>query len=167
MTDTGPAVEFEELAVEDLTRHFGRRTALWKVSFVARAGGILGLLGPNGAGKSTLLAILATLLAPTSGAVRYGARTADQAGPGLRAQIGMLGHEAYLYPELTAYENIEYPLIMVQNWPAAKRREQVMSMLADQSFTELVAQPADVSAKFVVPCRHRREARLSTRSFGR
>ena len=99
-------IDFEELAVEDVSRHFGRRKALSKITFTARAGSILGLLGPNGAGKSTLLAILGTLLLPTSGRVRYG--THADASADLRARIGMLGHDLYLYPELTAGENLAF-----------------------------------------------------------
>lgn len=124
---TPPAVfDFDRVVVEDVSRHFGRRRALSRVSCQAHAGRILGLLGPNGAGKSTLLAVLASLLPPTSGTVRYGQhgqhgtrahgrpdavdtalldRTAlDQVA--LRSRIGMLGHDLFLYPELTARENL-------------------------------------------------------------
>jgi len=101
-------VDFEEVAVEDLSRHFGRRKALSKISFTTRAGTILGLLGPNGAGKSTLLAILATLLQPSTGTVRYGTSSASTAGAALRGRIGLLGHDLYLYPELTARENLAF-----------------------------------------------------------
>lgn len=101
-------LDFEEVAVEDLSRHFGRRKALSKISFTARAGTIVGLLGPNGAGKSTLLAILATLLEPSAGTVRYGRSSAIAAGAALRARIGLLGHDLYLYPELTARENLAF-----------------------------------------------------------
>ena len=106
-------IDFEELTVQNVSRHFGRRKALAGISFGARAGGILGLLGPNGAGKSTLLALLATLLQPSAGTIRYGnlAVVGDAArsdvsngGAALRARIGMLGHDLYLYPELTARE---------------------------------------------------------------
>ena len=69
---------------------------------------ILGLLGPNGAGKSTMLALLATLLRPSSGHIRYGAHAATAYGPSLRAAIGVLGHDLFLYPELTARENLEF-----------------------------------------------------------
>jgi ABC-type multidrug transport system ATPase subunit len=69
---------------------------------------VLGLLGPNGAGKSTLLAILATLLAPSTGEVLYGDRTARAAGPALRARLGFLSHDLHLYPELTARENLQF-----------------------------------------------------------
>jgi len=99
-------VDFTRLGVHDLGRSFGRRRALARVSFTCDAGEIVGLLGPNGAGKSTLLSILATLLKPTSGHVQYGERTADAAGAALRARLGMLGHDLYLYPELTARENL-------------------------------------------------------------
>jgi heme exporter protein A len=100
--------DFDHLAVEDVSRHFGRRRAVSRITFRADRGGILGLLGPNGAGKSTLLAILATLLRPTSGAIRYGSHTADAHGAALRASIGVLGHDLFLYPELTARENLEF-----------------------------------------------------------
>ena len=60
-------LDFDQLAVEDVSRHFGRRRALSRISFTVARGAILGLLGPNGAGKSTMLAMLATLLKPTSG----------------------------------------------------------------------------------------------------
>jgi heme exporter protein A len=99
-------VDFTTLAAVNLGRHFGRRKALTHVSFECHAGEIVGLLGPNGAGKSTLLAILATLLAPSAGEVRYGAHTAGVAGAALRARVGLLGHDLYLYPELTARENL-------------------------------------------------------------
>jgi len=100
--------DFERLTVANLSRHYGRRKALSKVSFTCVAGDIVGLLGPNGAGKSTLLAILATLLAPSEGTVEYGAATAETGGAGLRARIGMLGHDLFLYPELTAHENLVF-----------------------------------------------------------
>jgi heme exporter protein A len=74
----------------------------------ADAGEIVGLLGPNGAGKSTLLAILATLLSPSSGEVRYGGRTAAELGGRLRGSLGFVAHELQLYPELTARENLEF-----------------------------------------------------------
>jgi heme exporter protein A len=100
--------DFDRVVVSEVSRHFGRRRALSKVSITFSAGEITGLLGPNGAGKSTLLSILATLAAPTSGDVRYGEATARAAGPAIRARLGSLGHDLYLYPELTARENLEF-----------------------------------------------------------
>lgn len=96
------------LDVVDVARYFGRRKALSQVNFTCDAGEIVGLLGPNGAGKSTLLNILATLLSPSKGRVLYGDRTAADAGAALRTQIGMLGHDLFLYPELTARENLTF-----------------------------------------------------------
>ena len=100
------SVDFTSLTASNLGRHFGRRRALAQVSFECRSGEIIGLLGPNGAGKSTLLAILVTLLAPSTGDVAYGGHTARTAGAALRRRLGMLGHDLFLYPELTARENL-------------------------------------------------------------
>ena len=100
--------DFDRLTLSGVSRHFGRRRALSRVSFSCAAGDIFGLLGPNGAGKSTLLSILATLLRPSSGDVRYGARSMQDGGAAVRARLGLLGHELQLYPELTAAENLRF-----------------------------------------------------------
>jgi ABC-type multidrug transport system ATPase subunit len=101
-------LDFTSLTFTDVSRNFGRRRALHTVSLTCRAGEVVALLGPNGAGKSTLLSIASTLLEPTSGTVRYGHVSAREAGPALRARIGVLGHDLYLYPELSAAENLEF-----------------------------------------------------------
>jgi heme exporter protein A len=101
------SVDFDEVSAEDVSRHFGRRRAVSRVTFRVSRGMILGLLGPNGAGKSTLLAMLATVLRPSSGTIRYGTLE-PSVGPALRSRIGVLGHDLFLYPELTARENLAF-----------------------------------------------------------
>jgi len=103
-----PSLDFDRVTVDEVSRHFGRRRAVSRVSFVAPRGSIIGLLGPNGAGKSTLLAMLATLLRPSAGSIHYGTMQAADAPPELRGRIGVLGHDLFLYPELTARENLAF-----------------------------------------------------------
>jgi heme exporter protein A len=103
-----PATDFESVQVTDVSRHFGRRRALSKINLTVRAGDVVGLLGPNGAGKSTFISVLATLTRPTAGEVRYGGRTPAQLGPALRRRLGLLAHELFLYPELTARQNLAF-----------------------------------------------------------
>jgi ABC-type multidrug transport system ATPase subunit len=102
------AADFDSLTFTDVTRNFGRRRALNRVSLACQAGEILALLGPNGAGKSTLLSIAASLVAPSSGKVRYGGRLAGAGQAALRARIGLLGHDLYIYPDLSAAENLQF-----------------------------------------------------------
>ncbi len=102
------SVDFDAVQVVDVSRHFGRRRALANLSLTARAGEIVGLLGPNGAGKSTLMSLLATLATPSKGAIRYGDQSARQWGPPLRTRIGLLAHDLYLYPELSARHNLRF-----------------------------------------------------------
>jgi len=127
-------VEFDRLVVDDVSRVFERRRALTHVSLTCGPGEIFGLLGPNGAGKSTLLAIIATLLAPSAGAVRYGTQTAREAGPALRGRIGLLGHDLYLYPELSARENLVFfaRLYGVPDVPACVARGLDRAALTDR-----------------------------------
>jgi ABC-type multidrug transport system ATPase subunit len=101
-------IDFDQVTADDVSRHFGRRRALSRISFQARCGTILGLLGPNGAGKSTMIGLLATLMRPSTGAIRYGAHDARATGALLRGAIGILGHDLFLYPELTARENLAF-----------------------------------------------------------
>jgi heme ABC exporter ATP-binding subunit CcmA len=101
-------MDFRSLTFTDVSRHFGRRRVLNKVSLQCEAGEIVALLGSNGAGKSTLLSIAATLLDPSSGDVRYGDSSAHAAGAELRGRIGVLGHDLSIYPELSAAENLRF-----------------------------------------------------------
>ncbi len=101
-------IDFTEIELREVSRHFGRRRVLARVSLTCRAGDIVGLLGPNGSGKSTLLSVVSTLVTPSSGEVRYGGRTARELGAGLRARLGLLGHDLHLYAELTARENLSF-----------------------------------------------------------
>jgi ABC-type multidrug transport system ATPase subunit len=102
------SVDFDELSVDNVSRHFGRRRAVSRITFRAHRGGILGLLGPNGAGKSTMLTMMATVLKPTSGVIRYGTLEPGVHGAAVRGRIGVLGHDLFLYPELTARENLAF-----------------------------------------------------------
>ena len=101
-------MDFDHISVEDVSRHFGRRRALSRVTFRAQGGTIVGLLGPNGAGKSTMLSLLATLIRPSAGRIRYGDIDAPDAPAQLRGRIGVLGHDLFLYPDLTAHENLAF-----------------------------------------------------------
>ncbi|MFW5875624.1 MAG: ABC transporter ATP-binding protein [Myxococcota bacterium] len=100
--------DFREVRAEGLVKVFGATRALAGVNLTLAAGTITSVEGPNGSGKSTLLGIMAQLLRPTRGGVSYGHRSARRgaAGMALRHRIGILGHRAMLYPELTGRENL-------------------------------------------------------------
>jgi len=100
--------DFQQVTVSKVSRHYGRRRALSSVSFGLQAGEVVGLLGPNGSGKSTLLGVLSTLIAPSSGEVRYGEQPSRALGADLRRLIGFLSHDLQLYPELSSRENLEF-----------------------------------------------------------
>ena len=93
------------VAATGLTKRFGVLTALADVDLAVAAGTAVAVLGPNGAGKSTLLRILAGLAKPTAGAVRYEGGAVRQRA---RARIGYIGHATFLYPALTARENLRF-----------------------------------------------------------
>jgi ABC-type multidrug transport system ATPase subunit len=101
-------VDYDAVFVDDVSRQYGRRRALSHVTLEAGRGQVVGLFGPNGAGKSTLISVLSTTLRPTAGRVRYGSHTIGTAGDGLRSSIGVLGHDLYLYADLTARENLRF-----------------------------------------------------------
>ena len=102
------SLDFDRVELADVSRHFGRRRAVSRVSLVARGGDILGLLGPNGAGKSTLIGMLATLVTPSTGSIRFGDGIPSHLAGGVRRRIGLLAHELHLYPELSARQNLTF-----------------------------------------------------------
>ena len=96
------------IEVAALHKSFGKVRAVEDVSFAAPDGRITGLLGPNGAGKSTTLRMIATVLAPDSGTVKVDGRVAGVDDTAAKLAMGVLPHNAGIYPRLTARENVRY-----------------------------------------------------------
>jgi len=118
------------------------------VDFTIEPGSFVAFVGPSGSGKSTLLNMIGCLDKPSSGRLTVldtDVATLDRrAGAEFRGRhIGFIFQDFNLIPVLTAYENIEYPLMMVQNWPQAKRREQVMSLLSAVGMADQAAKRPD------------------------
>ena len=90
-----------------LTRSFGTRRAVDRVTLTIGAGECLALFGPNGAGKTTLLRLLAGLLRPTSGEAKVDGVVLP-GGAAARAAVGLISHQTMLYPALTALENVVF-----------------------------------------------------------
>jgi heme ABC exporter ATP-binding subunit CcmA len=100
------------IQAQHLRKIYGATRVLDDVSFELSAGQGLTLLGSNGAGKTTLLRILATLLRPTSGALRVAGVDPGRDPETARAAIGMVGHGAWVYEDLTALENLRFWAVM-------------------------------------------------------
>jgi heme exporter protein A len=99
---TGATLE-PVVAATRLEKRFGPVAALAGIDVEVERGQVLAVLGPNGAGKSTLLRVLAGLARPSAGDVHYGGG-ADRRRA--RAQVGYIAHATFLYPMLSARENL-------------------------------------------------------------
>jgi heme exporter protein A len=97
-----------EIVVDGLRKAFGRREVLKGISFSLERGGFLSIFGPNGAGKTTTLRVLATLLSPTAGRISVAGHDVREDPMPVRAAIGFISHNAMLYPDLTAQENLRF-----------------------------------------------------------
>src|SRR5438067_1032745 len=86
----------------------GDSPVLRGVSLRLAAGASLALVGPNGAGKSTLLRTLAGLIRPARGEVVIAGERLTPTNLAARRMIGLVGHQAMLYPELSARENLRF-----------------------------------------------------------
>jgi heme exporter protein A len=96
------------LEVEHLSKRFGSTLALDDVAWSAERGAAVALFGPNGAGKTTLIRLCATLMRPTRGAIRVLGLDPASHGPAVRRRIAVLGHESWLYADLSTRENLRF-----------------------------------------------------------
>ena len=115
--------------------------ALGGVSFNIDPASFVSFIGPSGSGKTTLLNLIGCLDAPTSGHLTVagtdvGALDRRQSAAFRGANIGFIFQDFNLLPVLTTYENIEYPLIMVQKIPPVERRRRVTALLATVGMTD-------------------------------
>lgn len=96
------------LEVVDLRKSYGSVCVVDGVSFTVESGEIFGLLGPNGAGKTTTMSMIAGLLDPDSGEVRFGGRSIKSFMKQDRRFLGIAPQDLAIYPELSARENLEF-----------------------------------------------------------
>lgn len=94
--------------VRNLTKKFGRLTALDNLNFDIYRGEIFGLLGPNGAGKSTFISILTTLCKPTSGDIFVNKLSVGKQAGSIKKSIGFVPQDIALYPMLSGLDNLKF-----------------------------------------------------------
>ncbi len=99
-----------EAAVEAvaLEKWYGPLPAVRGISFTLARGEFLTVFGPNGAGKTTLLRLLCGAVAPTRGTVKIAGEDTRGGEGEWRRKIGLLSHQTFLYPGLTAGENLDF-----------------------------------------------------------
>jgi putative ABC transport system ATP-binding protein len=108
--------------------------ALKSVSFEVKSAAFISFIGPSGSGKTTLLNLIGCLDKPTSGTLKVAdVNTSDltrkEAAAFRGRNLGFIFQDFNLIPVLTVYENVEYPLLIVQNVPAGERKERINSLL--------------------------------------
>jgi putative ABC transport system ATP-binding protein len=108
--------------------------AVREVDFSIEPGAFVAFVGPSGSGKSTLLNMIGGLDHPTEGTLtvldtNIAALDRSAAAAFRGAHLGFVFQDFNLIPVLSACENIEYPLLMVQDWPADKRAARVRELL--------------------------------------
>jgi len=94
------------LELTDVSKRYGQRWALARLTFQLPVGSSLLLTGHNGSGKTTLLRILATAFRPTTGRARIFGQDVVAERERLRPRLALLGHSSFLYEDLTARENL-------------------------------------------------------------
>ncbi|MBE0416698.1 MAG: ABC transporter ATP-binding protein [Coriobacteriia bacterium] len=136
---TEPATIYAAVEVRDLTRTFGARKALDRVSFDLPTGAFLSVFGPNGAGKTTLVKVLTTLTAPSKGTARVSGFDVVADAVELRSRIGLISHNPLLYPDLSAEENLAFFADMYGVADAGTRvRELLVAVELDHRRLDLV-----------------------------
>jgi ABC-2 type transport system ATP-binding protein len=96
----------DAIVARDLTRRFGRFTAVDRISFEVRAGEVFGFLGANGAGKTTAIRMLTGLLAPSGGEATVAGHDVYRDTEAIKRAIGYMSQRFSLYEDLTIRENI-------------------------------------------------------------
>jgi heme ABC exporter ATP-binding subunit CcmA len=145
-----------------VARNFGATPVLRAIELRVAPGRAAVVLGGNGAGKSTLVAILAGLAAPSFGRALLFGEDARALAPDKRRRLGVMTHQSFLYPNLTARENLEFyaalyrlaqPRMLVERWLvhvglefAANERVRALSRGMEQRLAIARAMLADPDA---------------------
>ena len=123
------------IEVKNLTKRFGRVTAINGVSFKVAAGEIVGLLGPNGAGKTSTLRVLAGYLPATGGDVSIGGADVFTESLDVRSKVGYLPENVPLYMDMRIIEYLKFRGAL-KGLRGSRLRERVSVVLEQCGLTE-------------------------------
>ncbi|WNF22147.1 heme ABC exporter ATP-binding protein CcmA [Mesobacillus jeotgali] len=96
------------LELRKMTKMLGDKLVLRNITLSLEKGEILAVIGPNGAGKSTFFKCTVGLLQPTSGEIFLDGELVKKNSPQVKQRIGFLGHESFLYNNLSPLENLKF-----------------------------------------------------------
>jgi len=116
------------LQTEDLTKRFGARTAVDRLTIRVERGDIYGFLGPNGAGKSTTLRMLLGLVRPTSGTIKFPVRASSWEYLRARSRIGAIIETPAFYENFSGRRNLQL-LASLSGGVQKKRVEEVLEIV--------------------------------------
>jgi len=119
-----------EIRLENLTKKWGAVVGTEDITLDIKSGEFVAFLGPSGCGKTTTLLMIAGIYKPTVGYVKFGGRVVNQLQPKDR-NIGMVFQSYALYPHMTVYENIAFPM-KLKKTPQAEmktRAQEVADMM--------------------------------------
>ena len=130
------------IEVQELTKNYGPRTAVNRLSFHVARGEVLVLLGGSGSGKTTTLKLINRLIEPTSGCVLIEGDDASRFElHELRRRIGYVSQNVGLFPHMTIAENIEVTPSLL-GWSTARRAERTAELL------DLVELPSSINRQY-------------------
>ncbi len=142
-----------KISIKNVIKVFGKgdRTfeAIKNVSFEIRSSSFFGILGASGAGKTTMMRLIAGLETPTKGAILFDDKVVSQDGkeivPVEERNVGLVFQNWALYPHLSNYENIAFPL-KVMRWRSEDIKARVFSLAETLGISEVVyKRPGQVS----------------------
>ena len=134
------------IAVRSLLKRFGDVVALHRIGFEVAEGEFLSLLGPSGCGKTTTLRCIAGLERGDEGTIHIGSTmvsdfSANLVAPPEQRDIGMVFQSYAIWPHMTVFKNVAYPLI-ARGKPKAKIDEAVRETLKLVDMTDFIDRPA-------------------------
>ena len=116
------------LQTENLTKRFGRRTAVDRLTIRVERGDIYGFLGPNGAGKSTTLRMLLGLVRPTSGRIKFPVRASSWEYLRARSRVGAIIETPAFYENFSGRRNLQL-LASLSGGVQPKRVDEVLEIV--------------------------------------
>lgn len=123
------------IEVQDLTKSYGDKTAVDRISFSVNKGEILGFLGPNGAGKTTTMRVLTGYLPATSGTAKIAGFDVFDNSMEVRGRIGYLPETPPLYFDMTVGEYLDF-VSRIKNVAAEKRAQRIEAAMEMTNIAE-------------------------------